>query len=47
MKPQKNESIEKAVWMSDDDVATAFKKSYRSIRYVMEIFNLQQKKKKA
>ena len=44
MKPQKGESIEKVVWMTDEEVSTAFKKSYRSIRYVMKIYNKQQKK---
>jgi len=46
MKPQKNESIEKVVWMTDEEISTAFKKSYRSIRYVMEVFNKQQLKKR-
>jgi ADP-ribose pyrophosphatase YjhB (NUDIX family) len=45
MKPQKVENIEKVVWMTDEEASTALKKSYRSIRYVMEIF-LNQKKKK-
>jgi len=44
MKPQKGENIEKVTWMSDDEVSTAFKKSYRSIRYVIEVFNRQQEK---
>ncbi len=45
-KPQKGENIEKVVWMTDEEVSTAFKKSCRSIRYVMEVFNKQQIKKK-
>lgn len=45
-KPQKGENIEMVVWMTDEEVSTAFKKSYRSIRYVMEVFNKQQIKKK-
>lgn len=44
MKPQKEENIEKVTWMSDHEVSTAFKKSYRSIRYVIEVFKQQQKK---
>jgi ADP-ribose pyrophosphatase YjhB (NUDIX family) len=46
MKPQKGENIEKVVWMTDEEVSTAFKKSYRSIRHVMEICNQQMQKKK-
>ena len=46
MKPQKGENIEKVTWMSDDEISTAFKKSYRSIRYVIEVFNRQQQKAK-
>ena len=46
MKPQKGENIEKVVWMTDEEVSTAFKKSYRSIRYVMEVYNQQLLKKK-
>jgi 8-oxo-(d)GTP phosphatase len=45
MKPQKGENIEKVVWMSDDKVATVLKKSYRSIRYLMEVYYKQQKKR--
>jgi len=41
MKPQKRENIEKVVWMKDKEVSTVLKKSYRSIRYVMEIYNNQ------
>lgn len=44
MKPQKGENIEKVTWMSDEEVAIAFNKSYRSIRYVIEVFNRQQQK---
>ena len=47
MKPQKGENIEKVVWMTDEEVSTAFKKSYRSIRFVMEVYNQQLQKKKA
>jgi hypothetical protein len=47
MKPQKGENIEKVVWMTDEEVSTAFKKSYRSIRFVMEVYNQQMQKKKA
>ena len=44
MKPQKSEGIEKVVWMTDEEASTALIKSYRSIRYVMKIYNKQQKK---
>jgi len=44
MKPQKKENIEKVVWMTDEEGTTVLKKSYRSIRFVMEVF-LKQKKK--
>ena len=46
MKPQKGENIEKVTWMKDEQVSIAFNKSYRSIRYVMEIYNQQLQKKK-
>ncbi len=41
MTPQKAENIEKLAWMNDEEVATALKKSYRSIRHVMEVFQQQ------
>jgi 8-oxo-(d)GTP phosphatase len=44
MKPQKVENIEKVEWMTEDEASTVLKKSYRSIRYVMEIYQKQIKK---
>jgi len=44
MKPQKGENIEKVSWMTEEEASTALKKSYRSIRYVMEIYQKQAKK---
>ena len=44
MKPQNEENIEKVTWISDHEVSTAIKKSYRSIRYVIDVFNRQQVK---
>lgn len=38
MKPQKVESIEKLAWMDDDEVSTVLRKSYRSIRFVMDVY---------
>lgn len=42
MKPQKGENIEKVVWMKEDKAATLLKKSYRSIRFVIDTFNALQ-----
>ena len=47
MKPQKVENIEKVEWMSEDEATTALKKSYRSIRYVMEVYQKQARKARA
>jgi len=44
MKPQKSESIEKLSWMNDEEATIVLRKSYRSIRHVMEIYQNQQKK---
>jgi len=41
MKPQKGENIEKVVWMKQEKVAKLLKKSYRSIRFVIDTFNTQ------
>ena len=47
MKPQKRENIEKVEWMTAEEASTVLKKSYRSIRYVMELYQKQAKKAKA
>ena len=43
MKPQKREGIEKLAWMDDEEATTVLRKSYRSVRHVMEIFLNQEK----
>ena len=43
MKPQKSESIEKLSWMEDEEAITVLRKSYRSIRHVMEVYQKQLK----
>lgn len=47
MKPQKGENIEKVEWMTEEEATTALKKSYRSVRYVLEVYQKQAKKAKA
>ena len=47
MKPQKRENIEKVEWMTEEEALTALKKSYRSIRFVMELYQKQAKKARA
>ena len=47
MKPQKAENIEKVEWMTEEEATTALKKSYRSIRFVMELYQKQAKKARA
>lgn len=47
MKPQKGENIDKVEWMTEEEVSTALKKSYRSIRHVMQIYQKQAKKARA
>ena len=43
MKPQKSEFIEKLGWATEDEVNTLLRKSYRSIRFVMDNFYKQLK----
>lgn len=43
MKPQKREGIEKLAWMDDEEATTVLRKSYRSVRHVMETFLNQEK----
>ena len=38
MKPQKSEHIEKLAWMDTDEVTKRLRKSYRSIRFVMQSY---------
>lgn len=47
MKPQKRENIEKVEWMTEEEASIVLKKSYRSIRYVMEVYQKQAKKVRA
>jgi ADP-ribose pyrophosphatase YjhB (NUDIX family) len=47
MKPQKSESIEKLAWMDDEEATTVLRKSYRSIRHVMELFLNQESQARA
>lgn len=43
MKPQKKEGIEKLAWMDDEEGTIVLRKSYRSIRHVMELYLNQEK----
>jgi len=47
MRPQKIENIAKVEWMGKGKAGTALKKSYRSIRYVMDEYQKQVKQAKA